>query len=74
MTAQQISQYRGYDIVPRRQWSSWCVAIYPTRADLPILQLSLLSTLACRKAHAIAEAKQTIDHVLSRQDDAAEEG
>ena len=28
-------QYRGYDIVPMRQWSQWCVGIYPTRADLP---------------------------------------
>jgi len=74
MAAPQISRYRGYDIVPRRQWSSWCVGIYPTRADLPILAQSALSTLAPRKADAIAEAKQAIDRVLSRQDDDAEEG
>ena len=73
MTAPQISRYRGYDIVPMRQWSSWCVGIYPTRADLPIFPRSALSTLARRKADAIAEAKQTIDRALSRQDDRAEE-
>ena len=39
-------QYRGYDIVPMRQWSQWCVGIYPTRADLPILARSTLSNLA----------------------------
>ena len=29
-------QYRGYDSLPMRRWSQWCVGIYPTRADLPI--------------------------------------
>ena len=61
MIAPEISRYRGYDIVPQRQWSSWCVGIYPTRADLPILPRSTLSTLATRKADAVAEAKQAID-------------
>jgi hypothetical protein len=67
-------QYRGYDIVPTRQWSSWCAGIYPTRSDLPILPRSTLSILAPRQADAIAEAKQTIDRILSRLDNAAEEG
>jgi len=66
MTPTEISQYRGYEIVPKRQWSSWCVGVYPTRADLPILTRSTLRTLAPRKADAVAEAKQTIDRILSR--------
>ena len=32
MTTTETCRYRGYDIVPMRQWSSWCVGIYPTRA------------------------------------------
>jgi hypothetical protein len=74
MTTRETSRYRGYDIVLKRQWSSWCVSVYPTRADLPILLRSTLSTLASRKAEAVAEAKQTIDRILSRLDNAAEEG
>jgi hypothetical protein len=73
MTMTEISQYRGYEIAPKRQWSSWCVGIYPTRADLPILPRSTLSILARRKADAVAEAKQTIDLLLSRVDNVAEE-
>jgi hypothetical protein len=74
VTAPGISRYRGYNIVPKRQWSSWCAAIYPTSADLPILPRSTLRTLALRKEEAVAEAKHTIDRVLSRLDNAAEEG
>jgi hypothetical protein len=66
MTTTEIPQYRGYEIVPKRQWSSWCVGVYPTRADLPILTRSSLPTLAPRKANAVAEAKQAIDRILSR--------
>ena len=58
-------QYRGYDILPQRQWSSWCVGIYSTRADLPLLQRSILQTLMAREEDAVAEAKQAIDSVLS---------
>jgi hypothetical protein len=29
--------YRGYEIVPRREWSQWCASIYPTRPNLTIL-------------------------------------
>jgi hypothetical protein len=58
-------QYRGYEILPQRQWSSWCVGIYPTRADLPLLQRSILQTLMAREEDAVAKAKQAIDSVLS---------
>ena len=64
MATTETCQYRGYDIVPIRQWSQWCVGIYPTRADLPILTRSTLSTLAARKEDAVAEAKQKIDRIL----------
>jgi hypothetical protein len=73
MIAPQVFRHRGYDIVPRRQWSSWCAAVYP-QADLPILPRSTLQTLARRKADAIAEAKHAIDRALSRRGNAAEEG
>jgi hypothetical protein len=33
-------QYRGYDIVPMWQWSSWCTGIYASRPDLPIMSRS----------------------------------
>jgi len=65
MTTTEISEYRGYEIVPQRQWSGWCVGVYPTRADLPILTRSTLQTLASRKADAVAEAKKNIDRILS---------
>ena len=60
------NRYRGYDIVPTRQWSQWCVGIYPPRADLPILARSTLSTMAPRKEVAVEEAKQQIDRILAR--------
>ena len=59
-------QYRGYDIVPIWQWSSWYTGVYATRADLPILPRSTLSTLASRKEDAVTEAKKNIDRFLSR--------
>jgi hypothetical protein len=66
MTTTETHRYRGYDIVPMWQWSSWCTGIYPTRADLPILSRSTLSTMAPEKEEAMAEAKHYIDHILSR--------
>ena len=60
------NKYRGYDIVPMRQWSQWCVGIYPTRSDLPILARSTLSTMAPKKEVAVEEAKQKIDRILER--------
>ena len=59
-------QYRGYDIVPMWQWSSWCTGIYARRADLPIMSRSTLSTMAPEKDEAVAEAKHCIDRLLSR--------
>ena len=49
-----------------RQWSQWCVGIYPTRADLPIFARSTLSTMAPQKDVAVEEAKQKIDRILAR--------
>ena len=51
-----------------RQWASWCVGIYPTRVDLPLMSRSTLRTLASRKEDAVVEAKQSIDRILSRLD------
>ena len=65
MTRTERRQYRGYEIVPQRQWSSWCAGIYPTRADLPLLPRSTLETLKGRKEEAVTEAKQAIDKILA---------
>ena len=60
----ETRRYRGYDIVPNRQWSQWSVSVYATRADLPLFSQSTLRTLALRKEEAVAEAKQSIDRLL----------
>ena len=60
----ETCRYRGYDIVPDRQWSQWCVSVYATRADLPLFSRSILRTLAFGKEEAVAEAKQSIDQLL----------
>jgi hypothetical protein len=65
MATTQTQQYRGYRIVPMRQWSGWCAEAYPTRADLPLLAQSPLTTLAAKKDAAVAEAKQDIDRILA---------
>jgi hypothetical protein len=65
MTAETY-QYRGYDIVPMWQWSSWCTGIYAKRADLPVMSRSTLSTMAPEKEEAVAEAKHRIDQLLAR--------
>jgi hypothetical protein len=70
MTSAETCHYRGYDILPKRQWSRtfiWCVGIYPTNKDLPLLPQSTLDTLTPRREDALAEAKQTIDRILSRR-------
>ena len=60
----ETCRYRGYDIVPDRQWSQWCVSIYTTRADLPLFSRPILRTLSFGKEEAVAEAKQSIDRLL----------
>ena len=66
MTRTERRHYRGYEIVPQRQWSSWCAGIYPTRPDLPLLPRSTLENLAGRKEDAVVEAKQAIDQILEQ--------
>jgi hypothetical protein len=66
MSTNNTTQYRGYQIVPRRQWESWCASIYATRPDLPLLKQSTLRTLAPRKEDALPQAKRDIDRLLSR--------
>jgi hypothetical protein len=61
----EIYQYRGYEILPRREWSEWCVSVYSTRPDLPLMARSTLRTLMPRKDEALAEARKSIDCVLS---------
>ncbi len=66
MRAQRERQeYKGYDIKLRREWSNWCASINATRADLPILAMSPLRTLASRKGQALAAAKRNIDEALA---------
>ena len=68
MATTETWRYRGYKIVPMRQWAAWCAEAYPTRADLPFLARSPLRTLASRKEAAVAEAKQSIDRLLAAVD------
>jgi len=64
MVTPETLRYRGYLIVPRRQWEGWCAKAYPTQADQPFLSQSVLDTLAPMKEAAVAEAKQSIDRLL----------
>jgi hypothetical protein len=71
MTATETYRYRGYEIVPMWQWSSWCAGVYATRADLPSMTRSTLATSAGEKEEAIAEAKHRIDVLLAEEMSAA---
>jgi hypothetical protein len=64
MTSESV-RYRGYEIIPSRQWSQWGASVYATEADLPILSSSVLRTLKPRKEEALAEAKRRIDRLLT---------
>ena len=59
-------QYRGYQIETRREWSTWCIGVYRTRSDIPILPQPTFRTATTLKTDAIAEAKQSIDRTLAR--------
>lgn len=65
MATTENLEYRGYKIVPMRQWEGWCAEAYPTRADVPLLSQSTLDTLAPWKQSAVAEAKRRIDRLLA---------
>jgi hypothetical protein len=58
------SQYRGYAIQLRQEWSNWCASVHPTRSDLPILAQSPLRTLSLSREEALAAAKHNIDEAL----------
>ena len=58
-------QYRGYQIETRREWSNWCVSVYRTRSDIPILPRPTLYTRTPQMDEAVAEAKQSIDLLLT---------
>ena len=61
----EISQYRGYQIEIRPEWSTWCIGVYRTRSDVPILPQPTFRTARTLKTDAVAEAKQSIDRTLS---------
>jgi hypothetical protein len=65
MAITETYRYRGYEIVPRREWSSWCVSVYSTRSDLPIMSRSTLRSLTHSRAEALVEAKLSIDRILA---------
>jgi hypothetical protein len=67
MATTDTQQYRGYEIVLRRQWESWCAEAHPTQDDLPFLGRSALDTLASSKEGALALAKARVDRVLETE-------
>ena len=58
-------QYRGYQIETRHECTNWCVSVYRTRSDIPILPQPTWHTTTPRMDDAVAEAKQSIDFCLS---------
>ena len=67
MATTEARQYRGYEIVPMRQWEGWCAEAYSTRPDRPLLTQSALDTLASGKEAAVSEAKRSIDRLLKAE-------
>src|SRR3977135_3458438 len=72
MTTTETSRYRGYDIMPRRQWSQWCVSVYPTRSDTPSVAIHSEKSDAtkgrcpgrCQEAHRRHSDEYQLDHHL----------
>jgi len=67
MTTTGTQQYRGYKIVARRQWESWCAEAYPVQDDLPFLAKSALDNLSSSKKGAVDLAKQSVDRLLETE-------
>jgi hypothetical protein len=67
MATTGTQRYRGYKIVPMRQWESWCAEAHATQDDLPFLAQSALDTLSSSKDAAVALAKQNIDRLLETE-------
>ena len=65
--ASDRSQYRGYEIRLRQEWSNWCANILPTRDDLPMLAMSQLRTLSSSRQQALTAAKQNVDEYLGTE-------
>ena len=66
MTSKEGCRYRGYEIVPRRRWSQWCVSVHPLRSDLPILSRSTLHAMLPHKEDAVEAARRRIDRLLAQ--------
>jgi hypothetical protein len=62
------TQYRGYEVQLRQEWSNWCASIHPSRPELPLLAQSTLATLSRSKQEALASAKRSIDAALTGSD------
>jgi len=65
MTRSETIRYRGYDIVPRREWSKWCVMSSPRGPTCPYCHNPHWHVNS-RKEEALVEAKQSIDQILAR--------
>ena len=61
------SQYRGYEIRLRQEWSNWCANVFPLRDDVPFFAMSPLWTLSSSRAEALAAAKRQIDDNLGTE-------
>lgn len=61
------SQYRGYEIQLRQEWSNWCARVFPVRDDVPMLAMSPLNTLSVSPEEAMASAKHQIDEHLGTE-------
>jgi hypothetical protein len=65
MSIMETYHYRGYEIVPQREWSQWRAQVRPTRPDLPILSQATLRTLRPHKEDALDAARRRVDDILS---------